>query len=284
MEFAIFHKRYFHAKGGSFSRVTSREDYDSQITLTDFEADLVVNHFGISNIHIGNVKSDVAKAAKPFLLFPSKELISLNLVFPKPNKSELRLYLSKKGHFRPRAEQVWFLYIDYSDNLVVGAMDEIEWNKLDQIDEFDEAYQEIIEEIESKQKKPQVDPKGRIEQIEVSGRIIYKRDPRIAILSFQEASYTCEIDKAHNTFLAEANRKPYVEAHHFIPMKFQPSFTIQLDSVENVVALCPNCHRGIHHGVIDHKRHLIERLIVNRGLSNTVEDFAQYYNCYQLSQ
>lgn len=284
MEFAIFHKRYFNAKGGSFSRVTEREDYDSQITLTDFEADLVINHFGVSNIHIGNVRSNVLKSAKPFLLFPSKELISLNLVFPKPHKAELRLYISNKSHFRPKAGQIWFLYIDHANNLVIGEMEEVEWNKLDQIDELDELYQENIERIEVKEKKVKVDPKGKIEQTEIGGKIVYRRDPRIAILSFQEASYTCEVDKTHNTFISEANKRPYVEAHHFIPMKFQPSFTSPLDSLENVVALCPNCHRGIHHGVVDHKRHLIERLILNRGISNSVDDYAQYYNCYQINQ
>lgn len=97
MRFGIVQKERFSATDGSYSLVTDRELYDSQITATDAETVLLRNYFLRRNeeIHIGNVKSGGGKAAKVFKLYPSGEEILLNLVYPKPEKSELRLYLQK---------------------------------------------------------------------------------------------------------------------------------------------------------------------------------------------
>jgi 5-methylcytosine-specific restriction enzyme A len=88
MQFGANQKLKFNAKIGSYSIVTAREHLDSQITATE-------------NIHIGNVASGQFKALKPFRLYPDGNEINLNLVFPKPNKTELRLYLSLKAGFKP---------------------------------------------------------------------------------------------------------------------------------------------------------------------------------------
>ena len=71
MEFQLFHNKFFNAVDGSYSIVTPREEFDSQITLTDAEAEMVINYFGISNIQIGNVTSDKMKAKKKFFLYPN---------------------------------------------------------------------------------------------------------------------------------------------------------------------------------------------------------------------
>jgi 5-methylcytosine-specific restriction enzyme A len=101
MQFGANQKLKFNAKIGSYSIVTAREHLDSQITATDSEANLLLNFFGRENIHIGNVASGQFKALKPFRLYPDGNEINLNLVFPKPNKTELRLYLSLKAGFKP---------------------------------------------------------------------------------------------------------------------------------------------------------------------------------------
>lgn len=56
----------------------------------------------------------------------------------------------------------------------------------------------------------------------------------------------------------------YVEAHHLIPMKYQNMFEQSLDIPENIVALCPNCHRAIHYGKLEYKNKIIEKLYNKR--------------------
>ncbi|MGL4999965.1 MAG: HNH endonuclease [Cetobacterium sp.] len=48
--------------------------------------------------------------------------------------------------------------------------------------------------------------------------------------------------------MSGTTNKQYMEAHHLIPMNAQDSFKNSLDVLGNVVSLCPNCHRMIHHG------------------------------------
>ena len=47
---------------------------------------------------------------------------------PKPNKTELRLYLSSRAGFMPKRGDVWFLYESRTDGaLWIGAMPESRW-------------------------------------------------------------------------------------------------------------------------------------------------------------
>ncbi|MFH5948389.1 MrcB family domain-containing protein [Roseomonas xinghualingensis] len=77
----------------------------------------------------------------------------------------------------------------------------------------------------------------------------HRRDPAIAFRALRMAEYNCELGPTHSTFTARRTRKNFVEAHHLVPMSEQHSFENSLDVPENVVALCPNCHRLLHHGL-----------------------------------
>ena len=103
MEFSFLQCATLQAVKGAYSPVTDREIYDSQITATDTEAKLLVEYFKRTGegIYVGNVNSNRDAARKQFRLFPSGDRISLNLVYPKPNKTELRLYLSSRAGFMP---------------------------------------------------------------------------------------------------------------------------------------------------------------------------------------
>lgn len=281
MEFTRFHKDYFSAFSGSFSRVTDREFIDSQITLTDFEATIVFEHFGYENIQVGNVASDKFKASKRFLLYPSLAQINLNLVFPKPERPELRLYLSSSSGFKPQGGQIWFFYKTEQNELVVGALNEADWAKIGQTDDLDESYQESIEKTLLDRDISNISLEGKITISVVGLRTIYLRNPKIAIRRFQESNYQCEMNHSHKTFTSLATNKPYMEAHHFIPMKFQHLFEEPLDSLANVVSLCPTCHRGIHYATVDYKSSMINELYKKRPEihNHKLEEIAQFYNC-----
>lgn len=286
MEFTAFHKQYFNAVDGAFSRVTYRENFDSQVTFTGKEADIVIGYFGRRNINPGKVSANKELSAKNFLLYPHFQPVTLNVNFPKRTGNELRIYLSIKAGFKPPAGDILFIYKDVFNNLVIGSMGESVWLNIGQDDSLDEPYLNEIEETLSEHPPARIAPEGCIREIIRPSGIIYGRDPRIAIMRLEEVEYKCEIDPSHYTFVAQRTNRPYMEAHHFIPMKYQSLFKNPLDNFENVISLCPNCHRAIHHAIPAYKYKLVGNLYEKRpSLHNyEFEDIAQYYNCLKLPE
>jgi len=85
----------------------------------------------------------------------------------------------------------------------------------------------------------------------------YKTNPRISKSVIEKIGYKCQIDNTHTTFYTTKNIL-FAEAHHLIPMSFQKHFLpINLDRKENIISLCPTCHRAIHLG---NKKEKEERL------------------------
>lgn len=63
------------------------------------------------------------------------------------------------------------------------------------------------------------------------------------------ANYTCEVDPSHTTFKRRRNPEVnYTESHHLILMGKQELFEYTLDTEENIVSICSNCHNCIHYG------------------------------------
>jgi len=122
-----------------------------------------------------------------------------------------------------------------------------------------------------------------------SGRSV-NRDPRAAKRAIESAGYKCLFDNNHKTFLTN-NNVTYVEGHHLIPCTpsntdfFWKKFHRNIDCIENIVGLCPNCHRRIHLGSKNEKEEIIEDLYKKQhaklekvGLKITLEDLKNLYN------
>jgi len=75
----------------------------------------------------------------------------------------------------------------------------------------------------------------------------YKRNFEKAKKSILLAKYKCDLNERHESFIMK-NGKPYMEAHHLIPLSAQDYFDFSLDVDANIVCLCPNCHRKLHYG------------------------------------
>ncbi len=71
----------------------------------------------------------------------------------------------------------------------------------------------------------------------------YNRDPYISELVKRKAKGICQDCRQPAPFLTKNANLPYLETHHIIPLKDGGK-----DSMENVIALCPNCHRKRHYG------------------------------------
>lgn len=93
-----------------------------------------------------------------------------------------------------------------------------------------------------------VSPHPKAEPIIVEGQKVYPRNRKTAMYALTRAHHKCEIDSSHTSFIRKASDLPYMEPHHLVPMAFQDDFDYSLDVVENIISLCPNCHKRIHYG------------------------------------
>jgi len=55
-----------------------------------------------------------------------------------------------------------------------------------------------------------------------------------------------------------------MEMHHLIPMSAQDDFENNLDCIENIISLCPNCHSAIHYGNEEWRRTYLRSLHLKR--------------------
>lgn len=272
MRFGESQKIKFNSDNGAYSVVTRRENHDSQITATDEEARLLLSFFGKENIHVGNVKSDRKKSKQSFSLYPDGDVINLNLVYPKPEKTELRLYLSERAGFKPDSEDIWFMF-KKNNKLWIGAMNESVWRDQNQIliyDESDGGYQDSLQELDE------------IKVHKLKDRDVYARDRKKAIRRMELSDYQCENNNKHNLFLSRSTSNPYLEAHHLIPMSLQKNIEESLDTLGNIYCLCPYCHRAIHHAEKTVTKTIIDNLVGKRPevlgiLNNTISDIYNYY-------
>jgi predicted HNH restriction endonuclease len=72
---------------------------------------------------------------------------------------------------------------------------------------------------------------------------MYKRDPDVIAEVLIRASGICEKCNREAPFKRAIDGTPYLEVHHKIRLADGGE-----DTVENAVAVCPNCHRELHYG------------------------------------
>lgn len=115
----------------------------------------------------------------------------------------------------------------------------------------------------------------------------YLRDSKIAKEALILAEYKCEADPTHLTFISPITGENFVEAHHLIPISYQNDFKYSLDVPGNIISLCPNCHREIHHGVNEDKANMIRTFYEKRKEILRVfginEELNNIFKMYRLS-
>lgn len=72
---------------------------------------------------------------------------------------------------------------------------------------------------------------------------IYLRNPDVVVEVLLRATGLCEQCRSPAPFRRRSDSTPYLEVHHQRPLA-----TGGEDTVDNAIALCPNCHRKAHHG------------------------------------
>ena len=72
---------------------------------------------------------------------------------------------------------------------------------------------------------------------------VYQRSEYVVESALRRANGICERCNQEAPF-KKANGRPYLEVHHIVQLSNAGE-----DTIENVIALCPNCHRELHFGV-----------------------------------
>lgn len=137
-------------------------------------------------------------------------------------------------------------YLNYLDQLTLENADQIN-------DDSEVNY--II--------KLRTEPKKRSEII-TTKTVEYPRSQRELMAAKHRADWKCSYDNKHITFISEKDHKSFVEGHHLIPMQVQKDFEYTIDFADNIVALCPNCHRRIHRSIKQDRNQMIEKFYFNR--------------------
>lgn len=167
------------------------------------------------------------------------------------NISDYSVYMFRKQRFYggkyPELDKGIITYIEN----VLENRELLDNDDNDEQEEIQRSAPATPEEIQSSADKPLNVAKGS------QGEIIAKNS-KISKSALIEAGYVCAINKTHNTFIT-TNKTPYMEGHHLIPCTvanseyFMKKFNKNIDCLENIVCLCPNCHREVHYGEWDSK-------------------------------
>ena len=92
----------------------------------------------------------------------------------------------------------------------------------------------------------------------------------------------CQMPGCTHELFLDKNGNPYLEVHHIIPMNAQGDFQKSIDIVENMVCLCPSCHREIHNGKNSRDK-IIEvfnsrnKALSSKGIILEIESLLAYY-------
>lgn len=153
-------------------------------------------------------------------------------------------------------------------------------------DEQDEhIIQKKIDESEGYTIQSDIDAaNNRKPELNAIGSSRYRTNTRLAKTVIKKHNYICEIDGTHVSFINRKG-KQYMEAHHLIPMSSQKDFLpINIDREENIVCICPNCHKAIHYGSSEEKKdrlcklfNLREKLLNAQGISIDKETILKLY-------
>lgn len=136
-------------------------------------------------------------------------------------------------------------YLSFVSQILMDQETEID-NLSDQLIDF---KQNTIKNSDIFIEKEINNPEKRPAPVIVNNIKRYKRNLLEVRKAKKFASYICEYDNNHVTFLNNYENKPYIEAHHLIPMATQGLFQYNIDFADNIIRLCPNCHRRIYYGV-----------------------------------
>lgn len=157
------------------------------------------------------------------------------------NEKDFLYYLGngQYGIYEPSKHGVWEIVLDADDvNHLCRVEDELKKCQLI----FDSQVR-LSFKSSSDFRFEKLDKSERIPERQTVTTTIFKRDPSVVAQVLRRATGICEDCKNKAPFNKKSDGEPYLEVHHIIPLAEDGE-----DTVENAIALCPNCHRQRHFG------------------------------------
>ena len=133
-------------------------------------------------------------------------------------------------------------------------------------DEDSLLFQRLIQETPIAEVVPDVDnSQTRPEFTQTGGSTVVNKKASVSKRALVAAHFQCEAYPRHRTFLTEKG-VPYMEGHHLIPCTYNNAIHFfdergrNIDCVQNIVCLCPTCHRRVHFGSREERESIIRTL------------------------
>lgn len=109
----------------------------------------------------------------------------------------------------------------------------------------------------------------------------FTRNTELVKIILKKYNYKCFFDENHITFPTNLYSN-FVECHHIIPLSLNDSFSLNLDCEDNLIPLCPNCHRAIHLANNSYKEPLLDKIYKHSHITNTfkqltIDDLKEIY-------
>lgn len=258
-------REIFECDRGAYSVITADENKKSQLTFVGPEQTIAEDLIADIDLRVGNLKQIKESSGSEKVAvrrWPDGALIELAIGYKRKKgekSNELRMYLTRE--FKPSPGVNWCIF-DRGGELWLGQFSPT-------------AFQlgTTATENLTKSIRPRLEPELDDFQETINSRDIksvqsvltrWKRNPKVAAAALKSANYTCEINPEIQTFNIKGRKRPFMEAHHLVPMKLQAEFEITLDQTQNICCLNPLSHRMLHHAAYADIKNAVKNLCETR--------------------
>lgn len=176
----------------------------------------MATHFDNGDFLLGDIKTSAAFADTCQTFDPTEEILPLNT----------------RGKDMYRRALV--MYAEYRHS----SLNEAALVQEDFLQSVQKALQDSAEQRRARLEKAPKKPSKKTVRT-----VVFNRNPDVVAEVLLRAEGNCEGCKEPAPFKRKSDSSPYLEVHHRIPLAQNGE-----DTVENAIALCPNCHRERHFG------------------------------------
>lgn len=173
---------------------------------------------------------------------PCVNLISVKHLTPLPNPVSVVNLVKRDGSpVKPRTRAGNWAYVNILPDWV-GVSATVIKEQLDR--EFDDTVKKSLQDNNEDRRERLAKSPSLPAKVQVVSHA-YRRNPDVVAEVLIRANGKCESCKRDAPFLRASNRTPYLEIHHIVMFSNGGE-----DTVANATALCPNCHRKMHFGIL----------------------------------
>ncbi|MGA4652510.1 HNH endonuclease [Enterobacter hormaechei] len=144
--------------------------------------------------------------------------------------------------YNPAQHGVWEIYEESPD---IWRTREVVSNTEQYFRQTFEKEVEVASKLTSEQRRIKISESNVVPQVKEVITKVFIRNAYVVVEALERANGTCERCGNDAPFLRVKDGTPYLEVHHKIPLADGGE-----DTIANAIALCPNCHRQAHYGIL----------------------------------